>query len=67
MEYAGPEPMGGRPPDERRLLFARTLERHGGSLVKTAKALGIAHKTACRWYKLMKAGTLLDRFPEHGG
>ena len=61
--YNGPTPIPGRRPDDRRLVFARTLERHAGSLVATAKALDISHVTACEWYKLLKAGTLLDRFP----
>lgn len=61
-QYDGPKPIGGARPDERRLVFASTLKRHDGNLAATAKALGVSHKTAWKWYHLLRDGTLLERF-----
>ena len=61
--YAGPFPRPGQRPDERRRIFASTLEQQKGNLARTAKVLGISTKTANRWWKELKAGTLLARLP----
>ena len=61
--YDGQFPLPGRRPDERRRVFPMTLKQHRGNIIATACALGISRKTAYRWWKELKAGTLLSRLP----
>ena len=61
--YNGPKPRPGRRPDPRRYAFPDVLRQCGGNLTAAARRLGITRQTAGRWYRAMKAGTLIPADP----
>ena len=66
MTYDGPWPAKGNKPDKRRLLWPHALKAAGGNQSAAARAVGCSIRTAQRWTRELRDGTLLRRFDEHG-